>query len=51
MTDIRQTATDEEPIGIVISRGSRDEVAPRFAAYVWGQFAEVPPAQPEPRAA
>ena len=25
-----------EPIGIVISRGSRTEDAPRFAAYVWG---------------
>ncbi|MBI2797330.1 MAG: hypothetical protein HYX65_11580 [Gemmatimonadetes bacterium] len=27
---------EQEPIGIVISRGSRDERAPRFAAYVWG---------------
>jgi hypothetical protein len=25
-----------EPIGIVISRGTRNEDAPRFAAYVWG---------------
>lgn len=25
-----------EPIGIVISRGSHTEEAPRFAAYVWG---------------
>ena len=27
---------EQEPVGIVISRGSRDERAPRFAAYVWG---------------
>ena len=51
MTDIRQTGPDEEPIGIVISRGSRGDVAPRFAAYVWGQAGEVSSAQPEPRAA
>lgn len=25
-----------EPVGIVISNGSRREDAPRFAAYVWG---------------
>ena len=27
---------EQEPIGIVISRGTRDERAPRLAAYVWG---------------
>ena len=26
----------QEPVGIVISRGSRGERAPRLAAYVWG---------------
>ena len=51
MTDNRQTVTEEEPIGIVISRGARGDVAPRFAAYVWAQFTDVPAAQPEPRAA
>ena len=51
MTDIRQTGSEEEPIGIVISGGARGDVAPRFAAYVWGQFSEVNSAQPEPRAA
>jgi hypothetical protein len=30
-----------EPMGIVISRGSRDEDAPRFAAYVWGPVPEA----------
>jgi len=51
MTDIRQNPPDEEPMGIVISRGSREESAPRFAAYVWSQAAENLPAVPEPRAA
>lgn len=32
--------TSDEPIGIVISSGSRDEGAPRFAAYVWGPVPE-----------
>ena len=35
--DSRQpSAEGAEPIGIVISRGSHTEEAPRFAAYVWG---------------
>lgn len=50
MSDIRQTRADEEPIGIVISRGSRAESAPRFSAYVWSQVSESTPL-PEPRAA
>ena len=50
MTDIRQTGIDEEPMGIVISRGSRAESTPRFAAYVWGQV-ETTPTLKEPRAA
>jgi hypothetical protein len=36
----------QEPIGIVISNGSRAEVTPRFAAYVWGPV----PDEPEPAA-
>ena len=36
MTDSRQGVMDEEPIGIVISRGSRAETPPRVWAYVWG---------------
>jgi hypothetical protein len=31
----------QEPLGIVISRGSRAEEAPRFAAYVWGPAPEL----------
>jgi hypothetical protein len=40
MTDMSQSTPEEEPIGIVISRGSRKEAAPRFAAYVWSQLPE-----------
>jgi hypothetical protein len=36
MKQIRQTIEVQEPIGIVIANGERREVAPRFAAYVWG---------------
>jgi hypothetical protein len=31
----------EEPVGIVISRGTREEPAPAFWAYVWGPAPEV----------
>ena len=31
----------EEPVGIVISRGSRHEHVPTVAAYVWGPPPEV----------
>ena len=51
MTDIRERRTDDEPIGIVISRGTRAESTPRFAAYVWSQAGDMPPAVTEPRAA
>jgi len=37
-----QVELEQEPVGIVISRGSRDEATPRFSAYVWG-----PPDEPE----
>jgi hypothetical protein len=33
---------EEEPIGIIISRGSRDEAEPRFTAYVWGPVPDEP---------
>ena len=35
MTD-PQARPEEEPIGIVISRGARSAQQPRFSAYVWG---------------
>lgn len=30
------TTTSPDPIGIVISRGTREEPTPTCAAYVWG---------------
>ena len=45
------TAIPEEPMGIVISRGSRAESTPRFAAYVWSQVSESSPTLTEPKAA
>ena len=37
MERIRQSEiSEQEPIGIIISRGSRTEEPPRFSAYVWG---------------
>jgi hypothetical protein len=37
----RETSTALEPLGIVISQGSRVEETPRFAAYVWGPAPEL----------
>lgn len=37
---------EQEPVGIVISRGSRDEATPRFSAYVWGPIPEELEANP-----
>ena len=31
----------QEPLGIIISRGSREDLPPRFAAYVWGPGPET----------
>jgi hypothetical protein len=36
----RKPELDQEPMGIVISRGSRVQTAPRFTAYVWGPAPE-----------
>lgn len=41
MSVFRQNVVEEEPMGIVISRGSRAEVAPRVSAYVWGGVSEL----------
>ena len=40
MKAARETRLTDEPIGIVISRGKRDEPAPAFWAYVWGPAPE-----------
>ena len=49
----RIQAEPQEPVGIVISAGWRDDVAPRFAAFVWGPVPEddARPAVREPKAA
>jgi hypothetical protein len=51
MSDIRESRPVEEPMGIVISRGSRAESTPRFTAYVWSQVSDVAAVVAEPRAA
>jgi hypothetical protein len=43
MAKIRPAEIEQEPVGIVISRGSRAEQTPRLTAYVWG-----PAPEPEP---
>ena len=43
--------TAAEPLGIVISRGSREEATPRLAAYVWGPVPEPVREQGETKAA
>ncbi len=47
MDRIAQNQVDEEPMGIVISSGSRAEAQPRFFAYEWWPG---PSEEPEPRA-
>jgi hypothetical protein len=49
---VKTTDTEEitEPVGIVISRGNRDEPTPAVFAYIWGQAPEAPQAR-APRAA
>ncbi len=36
MTNDHQRTDEPEPIGIIISQGSRTDTPPRFSAYVWG---------------
>lgn len=43
MDRIVQARTEEEPIGIVISSGSRAEAQPRFWAYEWWPGPEETP--------
>ena len=40
MADNRRDSADNEPVGIVISRGSRADAEPKFSAYVWGPAPE-----------
>ena len=43
MAKIRTQEIEQEPVGIVISRGSRAEQTPRLIAYVWGPAPELEP--------
>lgn len=37
MEQIRQSdISEQEPLGIIISRGPRTEETPRLSAYIWG---------------
>ena len=57
ITEKRDSRDDDnrmskEPLGIIISRGRRDEPVPAFSAFVWGPPAsELDEAGTEPRAA
>ncbi len=41
MTAKTEKPQTEEPRGIIISRGSRDEPTPIFSTYVWGPAPET----------
>ena len=41
MAKVRSAEIEQEPVGIVISRGSREEQTPRLIAYVWGPAPEL----------
>ncbi len=53
MDQLRQAeSSEQEPLGIIISRGPRAEETPRFWAYIWGPVPTSEPAeQPKPAAA
>jgi hypothetical protein len=36
MQRTKKQTDEQEPVGIVISNGARDQAEPRFSAYVWG---------------
>lgn len=40
MPTTTRSKSKNEPVGIVISRGQRDEPVPAFWAYVWGPVSE-----------
>ena len=40
MKDSISSTSEQEPMGIVISRGSRQEATPMFFAYVWAPAPE-----------
>lgn len=44
MHEKRDTAPESEVVGIVISRGTREQPEPRFSMYIW---APAPDAEPD----
>jgi hypothetical protein len=40
MKKVREITENDEPIGIIISRGDRTETRPVFSAYIWGPAPE-----------
>ena len=40
MKKLRELKDQDEPIGIIISRGDRTEQRPIFSAYIWGPAPE-----------
>ena len=46
-----RTGSDQEPMGLVISRGARSEPAPVVFAYVWGPAPELNEAPTESKVA
>lgn len=51
MKDITRPMPEQEPIGIVISRGVRGEQRPVFTAFVWGPAPELTPTSKDNKAA
>jgi hypothetical protein len=47
----KKTAPEQEPMGIVISRGSRHEHVPTFSAYIWAPDPEEKENEVEPKVA
>ena len=41
MPKAAEAKEESEPVGIVISRGSREEPTPAFFAYIWGPAPEL----------
>jgi hypothetical protein len=40
MKKVKEIVENDEPIGIIISRGDRAEQRPVFSAYIWGPAPE-----------
>ena len=47
----KKTVIEQEPMGIVISRGSRHEHVPTFSAYIWAPDPEEKTDEFEPKVA